>query len=109
MLKKAKDFITYGPLNKKTLVELLKKRGKTIGDKPLNEKNLKEITKFKDFDDFADNLIKEKVKIKDFKKIKPIFRLNPPKKGFKSTRISYPKGDLGFRKDGVDKLLERMI
>lgn len=109
MLKKVKDYVTYGSISKKTLIELLKKRCRIIGNKQLDEKNLKEITNFKSFDEFADSLIKGKIKLKDLKKIKPVFRLNPPKKGFKSIRLGYPKGDLGFRKDGIDKLLERMM
>ena len=103
MLKKAKDFITWGKIDKKILSSLLEKRGK------IDKKSLKEITKFDSFDEFADALIKDKVKLKDFKKIKPIFRLNPPRHGYKATRLPYPKGSLGDRKDKINELLERMI
>jgi large subunit ribosomal protein L30 len=96
MLKKAKDRITWGEIDKKTLSNLLEKRGK------ISEEKLKEM-KMKDFDDLSDVLIKNQIKLK------LIFRLNPPRHGFKSTRLPYPKGDLGFRKEKINELLERMI
>ncbi len=109
MLKKAKDRITWGKIDKKTLAELLRKRGKLIGNKKLDEKTLKDITGFESFEEFSDALIKGKVKLKDYKKIKPVFRLNPPRHGFKSIRLNYPKGDLGNRGEKINELLGRMI
>lgn len=109
MLKKVKDWITWGKIDKKTLSELLEKRGKLKGNKKIDEKSLKRITEFDRFEEFADALIEEKVKLKDFKEIKPIFRLNPPRHGFKAIRLPYPKGDLGDRKEKINDLLERMI
>ena len=32
-----------------------------------------------------------------------------PKGGYKATRLPYPKGDLGDRKEKINDLLERMI
>lgn len=109
MLKKVKDYITYGEIDKRTLVELLKKRGRIEKNLELNESNLKELTGFDNFEKFADALISGKVKIKDFKKIKPVFRLNPPRKGLKSIKLQYPKGDLGYRKEKINELLDRMM
>jgi large subunit ribosomal protein L30 len=109
MVKKAKDFITWGKIDKATLSKLLEKRCKILGDKSLSLEELKEITDFDDFNSFADALIEGKAKLKDYKRIKPVFRLNPPKKGFRNTRISFPKGDLGNRNEKINELLERMI
>lgn len=109
MLKKAKDYITWGKIDKKTLAKLLENRLKIIGDKLLDLKELKEITDFNDFNEFSEALIKGKVKLNDYKKMKPVFRLNPPKKGYRSTRLNYPKGDLGNRGDKINELIERMI
>ena len=96
MLRKAKDRITWGNVDKKTLSKLLEKRSK------ISKEKLKEM-KIKNFDELSDALMKNKVKLK------LIFRLNPPIHGFKSTRLPYPKGDLGFRGDKINELLERMI
>ncbi len=109
MLKKAKDLITWGNINKKTLSLLIEKRGKILGDKNIDKESLKDITGFESFDDFSEALIKGKVEIKDYKKIKPVFKLNPPKHGYKSIRLPYPKGDLGNREDRINELLERMV
>jgi len=38
-----------------------------------------------------------------------IIRLSPPSHGFKSTRLHYPKGDLGYRGDKINDLLKRMV
>jgi large subunit ribosomal protein L30 len=109
MLKKAKDFITWGTIDKKTLSKLLEKRGKLLGDKKIDERTLEKITKFKSFDEFSEALIGGKCNLKDYKDIKPTFKLSPPKHGYKAIRLPYPKGDLGDRKEKINDLLERMI
>lgn len=109
MLKKTKDYITWGKIDKQTLVELLKKRGRIIGDKTIDEKTLKKITKFDSFDELSDALIESKVKLKDLKEIKPVFKLNSPIHGLKAKRLPYPKGALGNRKEKINELLLRMI
>jgi ribosomal protein L30/L7E len=37
-----------------------------------------------------------------------IVRLKCPKGGLKSVKMRYPKGDLGYRGDSMNKLIERM-
>ena len=96
MLRKAKDRITWGKIDKKVLSKLLEKRGK------ISKEKLKEM-KMKNFDDLSDALIKNQIKLK------LIFMLNPPLHGLKSSRLPYPKGDLGFRGEKINELLERMI
>ncbi|MBU5688426.1 MAG: 50S ribosomal protein L30 [Candidatus Aenigmarchaeota archaeon] len=108
MLNKVKDYVTFGEIEKDVLVELLEKRCEIIGGK-LTKENIKEITKFDSFEKFAQALLDGKVKLKDFKKIKPVFRLNPPRKGFRSKRLPYPKGDLGYRGKDINEFLKRMI
>ncbi|MCS7106175.1 MAG: 50S ribosomal protein L30 [Candidatus Aenigmarchaeota archaeon] len=109
MIQKVKDFVTWGEIDKETLVELLKKRLRTLGDKRVDENVLKEVTNFNSFEDFASALIEGKVKLKDFEKLKPVFRLTPPSKGFKSIKEHYPKGDLGYRGKEINELLKRMM
>ena len=38
----------------------------------------------------------------------PVFRLHPPRKGYKNIKLAYPKGDLGKR-DDMDSFILRMI
>jgi large subunit ribosomal protein L30 len=50
------------------------------------------------------------VKYKDIPEIKPLFRLNPPKKGHRTVKRSFVnKGSLGYRKDAINTLIERML
>ncbi|MEM5836744.1 MAG: 50S ribosomal protein L30 [Candidatus Aenigmatarchaeota archaeon] len=109
MLQKCKDVCTWGEIEKEVLVKLLQKRLRMEGDRRVDEKILKEITNFSTFEEFAEALISGKVKLKDFKKLKPVFRLTPPSKGFKSVKEHWPKGDLGYRGKEINELLERMI
>ncbi len=47
-------------------------------------------------------------KIKGKEELKPFFRLHPPRKGIKS-KVHYPKGVLGDNKEGINKLIKRML
>jgi len=108
MLQKAKDWVTYGEVDKKILIVLLQKRLKS-GDKKVDEKMLKEITGYDSFEKFADDLASGKIMLKNFRRLKPFFRLTPPSKGFKSIKLHYPRGDLGYRGKEINELIERMI
>jgi hypothetical protein len=37
-----------------------------------------------------------------------VFRLHPPRRGYKNIKLHYPKGDIGKR-DSMDDLIKRMI
>jgi len=54
-----------------------------------------------------DKLVKARGKMVDGK-LKPFFRLHPPRKGIKS-KLQYPKGVLGNNKKDINKLIERML
>ncbi len=76
----------------------------------VDDKNLPMVKKVKDFvawgevtDDFIEKLKSKRKEIK-----KNVFALNPPRKGLKSTKLPYPKGDLGYRKEKIKDLIERM-
>ncbi len=38
-----------------------------------------------------------------------VSHLNSPKKGFRAIKMIYPKGDLGYRGDKINELIERMM
>ncbi len=103
MLQKAKDYITYGEINKDTFKKILLKWGRIEGNKKVTEEYLKEKGAT------IDDLYSFKKKLKEVG-IKVPFRLHPPRKGFKATRRPFTmKGDLGYRGDKINDLLERMI
>jgi large subunit ribosomal protein L30 len=108
MLNAAKDWITWGEVEKNNLVEMLKKRLRLNGNKRVDETILKQIG-IDSYEALADGLMAGKTKLKDFNQLQPLFRLTPPSKGFKSVKESFPKGDLGYRGKEINQLLMRMI
>jgi large subunit ribosomal protein L30 len=110
MLQMVKDYTTWGEINKETLSKLLSERGKLIGDKPLTEDYLKKATPYHSFEKLSEAILKEKVKYREIPEVKPLFRLNPPKKGHRTVKRSFVnKGSLGYRKDEINKLIDRML
>ena len=98
MLIRVQSFITWGELKPETLQKLVEKKGRLKGNRPIEKSKVKE---------YIDEISKSNsLKVKD---MVPVLRLNPPLKGFKSTKLNYPRGDLGYRKDKINDLLERMI
>lgn len=108
MLDVARDWITWGEVEKNNLVEMLKKRLRLNGNKRVDETVLKQIG-IDSYEALADGLMAGKVKLKGFNQLQPFFRLTPPSKGFKSVKEHYPKGDLGYRGKEINELLMRMI
>ncbi len=97
MIKKVKDYVTYGEIDDVTYKELLAKRGEEYKGRERDRKGKIEYNRF--------ILI-------EGKKIKPFFRLNPPRKGFgrKGIKVSYKAhGALGYRGEKINELLRRMI
>jgi large subunit ribosomal protein L30 len=102
MLHKVKDSIAYGEISPETLKQLLMKRGKKSGDKPIEIGG-------KILDEFAQKFLEDKAKLEDIK-VKPFFRLHPPKGGFKkSVRLPFPRGVLGNQGNKINDLVMRML
>jgi large subunit ribosomal protein L30 len=99
MLHKARNFITWGEIDNQTLEKLISKRGRFAGDK-----RVKDLSYVKEL---AQLIISGK-SIKETG-IKPVFRLSPPSKGYKSTKALFPRGSLGYRGEKINELLKRMI
>jgi large subunit ribosomal protein L30 len=110
MLKKTKDYLTWGEVSQENIALLLKKRGRLLGDKKLTDDYAKELG-YKSLDDLADAMFKMKVEWDSLPKVKPVFRLHPPKKGYKGkVKRSYAAGgELGYRGDAINDLVKRMV
>jgi large subunit ribosomal protein L30 len=98
MLQKARSYITWGEISQDTLEKLVAKRGRLSGDRRVTEREAKEM---------ARKILKDG-SVKDTG-LKPVFRLSPPSKGYRSVRLGFPRGDLGNRGEGINRLLKRMI
>jgi len=110
MLQIAKDYVTWGEIDKDILVKLLQTRGRLAGDKPLTDAYVQSATSFKTVDAMAKAIFDQKFAYKELPEIKPIFRLNPPVKGYEGIKRSFVnKGALGYRGGEINRLLERML
>ena len=109
MLQKAKDYITWGEISEETFKKLLAERGRLPGNKRVTDEYVKENTDYSSVDELAVALFNEETTLKE-SGLKPIFRLNPPRKGYEGTRSPYSKGgSLGYRSENINELLEKMI
>lgn len=109
-LKKTKDYITFGKIDASTLALVLEKKGRLPGERKLDQAFLKE-NKFASFQKLAEAVIEGRVKLKDLK-VKKVFRLKPPRKGFERAGIKKPfqqGGVLGDRKEKINDLIKRMV
>jgi large subunit ribosomal protein L30 len=110
MLRKSKDYLTWGEVSQENVALLLKKRGKLVGDKELTDEYAEELD-YKSLDDLAEAIFKVEVEFSSLPDVKPVFRLRPPKKGFKGKvkRSFAAGGEAGYRGDEINELLKRMV
>lgn len=98
MIKKAKDYVTWGNIDEETFKFLVEKRGEEYKGREKDSKaKISYSNKF--------------FKLGD-KKYKKFFRLNPPRKGFgrKGVKVPFNKGGaLGDRAEKINDLIKRMI
>jgi len=93
LIQSVRNFIAYGPIDQKTLEELISKRGKSLSKTKVDAKRAAEI------------IMKDGIEKAG---IKPFFRLHPPRKGINS-KVHYPKGVLGDNGDKINELVRRML
>lgn len=111
MLSKVQFYITFGEIDAETLALAIEKRARFPGRKRLGADFLKE-KGFKSFEEMAKALIEGKAKLQGHLGIKPVFRLNPPKKGYERAGIKKGfsvGGALGYRASDINRLVKRMI
>lgn len=102
--------VTYGEVDKSTLAELLRRRGRLVGNELLTEDYLKKLG-FSSFEELADALLSGKVSIEDLPGLKPVFRLRPPSGGFRGTirKNTGAGGECGYRGARINELLRKML
>ncbi len=99
MVRKVKDFVTWGEISDKTLENLVSKKGRMTGDRKLDGREANSIF----------SKVKKTENLKDIEGLKPVFRMDPPRKGYEGIKQAFPKGALGYRGEEINKLLERMM
>jgi len=110
MLHKVQNCVTWGEISKENIALLLKKRGRLVGDKKMTEEYAQELS-YKSLGDLAEATYKVEVEYSRLPKIKPVFRLHPPKKGFKGkVKRSYAAGGVtGYRGEAINDLIKWMV
>lgn len=109
MLVRARDWIAYGELNEATLASMLHARAKLEGDKPLTDEYLAKNSKFHTIDALAKAILAGQAQMKDVPGLKPVIRLNPPRKGYGGNKRHYPMGALGDWGEDINELVGRMV
>lgn len=93
MLRKIKDIVAWTSVDADFIKELLQRRGKMSGYKPLTNGNLPK--GFESIEELASAIAQNKTSMSKLKSVKPWFALAPPKGGFKQ------KTKKQFSQDGV--------
>jgi large subunit ribosomal protein L30 len=110
MLRRVQSYVTWGEISNETIVELLLKRGRLSGDKKLTEEYAQKAG-YESLTELAAALGCCKTAYRNLPGVQPVFKLHPPKKGFKGkTKKSFRAGgEAGYRGDAINDLVTRMI
>ena len=110
MLQLVKDYVTWGKVDPEVLAKLLLKRGRQVGDRPIDDGFVKAHSKYKSIWDLSQALAKGEATLADVKELRPLLRLPPPRKGYRGIKRGYHDGgDLGYRGKEINELLQRML
>lgn len=110
MLQVVKDYTTWGEIDKDVLSKLIKTKGRLEGEEDITEDYVKSSTSYSGVDKLVQAIVDNKFKYKEIPNVKPLFRLNPPKKGYEGVKRSFKNGGaLGYRGKEINKLIERML
>jgi len=109
MLRKARNYVTWGEGSFENIVLLLKKRGRVVGNRKLTDEYVKEIG-YESLEALAEAIHMGKVEFGRLPNVKPVFRLHPPKKGFRGkVKRSFAAGGVtGYRGEAINDLIKRM-
>lgn len=108
MLRRVKDYITWGEVEAEDVVLLLRNRGELVGGEKLSDSYLSERTKFKSIEDFAQKFVKFEARLSDIPRLRPFFRLHPPRKGHEGIKRSIAQGGALGRRPGMKEIIRKM-
>jgi large subunit ribosomal protein L30 len=109
MLQRAQSYVTWGEASKETVALMLKQRGKA-GSVKLSDEYAQKLS-YKNLDDLADALFNCKADYSQLEGVTKVFKLRPPKKGYKGkTKKSFRAGgEAGYRGEAINDLVKRMV
>jgi len=112
MLQRIKDHVTWAEARKEDIELLLSNRARTTEGLGLTSKFVKKKLELAGVNELVSDLQSGKLTLAKLREkgIEPRFRLHPPRGGFpkSSKRPFADSGELGFRKEGLHRLLVKM-
>jgi large subunit ribosomal protein L30 len=109
MIRKVKDYVAYGEVDAMTIETLLRTRGRLIGDAALTDEYIKSNSTYSGITELAKALAGGELKLRDIPGVKPVLRLHPPRKGYKTTKRTFVQGGaLGYYGQEINTLLYKM-
>jgi len=110
MLRRVQSYVTWGEVSDGLIASLLKKRGRLAGDTELTDEYAQKIG-YESINELASALASCKVVYRNLPGIQPLFKLRPPKKGFKGKikKSFRAGGEAGYRGEAISELATRMI
>ncbi len=110
MLQNVGKYVTWGEITSGTLLELLEKRGRLVGDQRLDATYAQRVG-YPTLEELAEAIFKLEIEFRHLPNIKPVFRAHPPRRGYKGkTKKAYAVGGvIGYRGQAINALIEKMI
>jgi large subunit ribosomal protein L30 len=108
MLRRVKEEVAWTKADVGIVKELLEKRGRKTGYKPISKSDLPK--EYKSIDDLATAIAENKVAISKLEGIKPWFALSPPRGGFKrKTKTQYAQNGILGDDGELVEIVKRML
>jgi large subunit ribosomal protein L30 len=108
MLRRVKEEVAWTKADAGIVKELLEKRGRKVGYKPITKSDLPK--EYKSIDDLATAIAGDKVAMSKLEGIKPWFALGPPKGGFKrKTKTQYAQNGVLGEDGELAEIVKRML
>jgi large subunit ribosomal protein L30 len=109
MIRKVKDFVAYGEIDAETIESVLRTRGRIVGNAPLTDEYVKGNSPYGGISELAAALASGEARLTDVPGVKPVLRLHPPRKGYRTIkRTAQQGGALGYYGQEINLLLHRM-
>ncbi|MDQ3884454.1 MAG: 50S ribosomal protein L30 [Thermoproteota archaeon] len=108
MLRRVKEEVAWVKADASIVKELLEKRGRKTGYKPLTKPDLPK--EYNNIDELASAIAENKIAMSKIGAIKPWFALNPPKGGFKrKTKTQYAQDGILGEDAELAEIVKRML
>jgi large subunit ribosomal protein L30 len=108
MLRRVKEEVAWTKADAGIVKELLEKRGRKTGYKPITKPDLPK--EYNSIDELASAIAENKITMNKLGGIKPWFALNPPKGGFRrKTKTQYSQDGILGEDGSLAEIVKRML